>query len=389
MNSAHSDERNLAHCAATAMSHPQRSHPQQTANNELTKLKEEHERQTKTLKLEHKIQLLEMDNKLSKQENDNKTKILELQKEVQSLKHENEIMKLKGTHELQINKMEVDSNSEKQMAAIELEFKDRLKEKDKEMVEKIAEKDKEMTLKMAEKDKELALKMAEKDGELLKKENEHKIETVKMKNKMEKTIESLRNEVQMLKTNVKDEREKPNDQAVGINNDAVVKKEEIADPLKLPLMERLEWGVNHYIYKTKLHGIPLLKTSYQEWYENLANAMVNEKLYMNERFLFMRQVFGNCKIYLRFINFDIDDRCPHFSNTFEVKGLDTQLLKKGEFILLHPKDSLKSSRINVKQRQAYDSVLNDYKYWEFKDVPEELFFGQSKIAIVCWVLKDN
>ena len=105
MKSAHSDERNLAHCAATAM-----SSPKQVSNHELTKLKEDYERQIQTLKLEHKIQLLEMDNKISKQ-------ILELQKENQSLKHENEMMKLKSAHDLQSNKMVVDANLEKQMVA--------------------------------------------------------------------------------------------------------------------------------------------------------------------------------------------------------------------------------------------------------------------------------
>uniref|UniRef100_A0A7M6DPZ6 Uncharacterized protein n=1 Tax=Clytia hemisphaerica TaxID=252671 RepID=A0A7M6DPZ6_9CNID len=290
--------------------------------------------------------------------------------------------------EMALKIAEKDKEMALKMAEKDKEMALKIAEKDKEMALKMAEKDKEMTLKLTEKDKELALKMAEKDGEL-KKENEHKIETVKMKDKMEKTIESLRNEVQMLKTNVKDEREKPNDQTAGIHNDAVAKKEERVDPLKLPLIERLEWGVNYYIFTTNnLQGTPLHKTNYQEWYENLANVMVNEELYKNERFLFMRKFFFSCQRNIRFINYDIDKKCRSFSNAFVVKGLDTQLLKKGEFVLLHPKDSLKSSRTNQMLEPYYSNGYN-YKYCEFKDVPEEIFVGLYKIAIVCWVLKDN
>ena len=344
MKSAHSDERNLAHCAATAM-----SSPKQVSNHELTKLKEDYERQIQTLKLEHKIQLLEMDNKISKQ-------ILELQKENQSLKHENEMMKLKSAHDLQSNKMVVDANLEKQMVAKELELKDILNEKDKEI--------------------------AEKDKDLLNLQHKHEIETIKMKNEMEKTIESLRNENEILKTKVKKEQPKEMDQSVG----AVTMKEEVEDPLRLPLMERLEWGVKCFITIPKPHT-PFNGNKYQEWYENIANGMEDKKLYRNENFLFMRKDFGVCHSPLRFINHDIGKEFEFFVSAFEVKGLDISVLNRGEFVLFHPKDSQKFSRTkqNIRSRPS----IGMYNYWEFHDVPADIFFGPDKTAIVCWVSKDN
>uniref|UniRef100_A0A7M6DP59 Uncharacterized protein n=1 Tax=Clytia hemisphaerica TaxID=252671 RepID=A0A7M6DP59_9CNID len=104
-NLAHCDERNLAHCAGN----------NSTENGNMAKLKEDYERQIQTLKLEHKIQLLEMDNT-------NKTKIMEatqtlqerclaLEKENQALKHENQIMKLKSEHESDLRKSLIGSDN--------------------------------------------------------------------------------------------------------------------------------------------------------------------------------------------------------------------------------------------------------------------------------------
>ena len=71
--------------------------------------------------------------------------------------------------------------------------------------------------------------------EILKLEHKHETETSTKNNEMEKTIESLRNEIEMLKTKIKQQEL----QMIGaVTNLAVVKH-----PLKLHLMERLEWGV--------------------------------------------------------------------------------------------------------------------------------------------------
>ncbi|XP_066913077.1 uncharacterized protein [Clytia hemisphaerica] len=324
MSSVHSGERNLAHCAATAT-----SHPQQAANHDVTKLKGEYERQIQTLKLEHKIQLLELDNKMSKQENDNKTKMLELQKENQSLKHENELMKVKSAHELQSNKLLVDSNLERQMAAKELEFRDLVKVKD----EEIALKDKEMMIGMAEKEKEII----EKDKEFLKQENMHKIEMIKMKNEMEKTIESLRNEIEMQKKKVE---ERPKE--MGNPNEIVV------NPFELPLMEQLEWGTNI-----------ISNEKYQEWYKHIINAMENKKLYKNERFLYMRKIFGCFKNDLFFVNLHSGKARVENDTDFQAEGLDTHALNKGTFVLLHPKDAWQSLRTQRSGRTGF------YDYWKF------------------------
>ena len=314
MNSAHSEGRNLAHCATTAM-----ANPQQVGNNEVAKLKEDYERQIQTLKLEHKIQLLEMDNKMSKQENDNKTKILELQKENQSLKHENELMKLKGAHELNSNKMAADATMEKQWAtkeiernAKEIEFRDELNKKDK---------------------------------ELLRQENEHKIDMIKMKNEMEKTIESLRNENEMLKAKVqeqpmkmvvgdnaeKEEQPKEMDQPVAL----VARKEE---PLKLPLMERLEWGVKCFITK-KFQQTN--QCSYEQWYQSICSIMQNKMLYDNNDFLLVKKNFARFETRLWFVCKDKGSSRKESPNNFQIEGLNNEELDKGVFFILHPQNEEK------------------------------------------------
>ena len=322
----HSNERNLAHCAATAM-----GNPQQDNNHEVTKLKQEYERQIQTLKLEHKIQLLEMDNKMSKQ-------ILELQKENQSLKHENELMKLKGAHELQSNKKVVEANLEKQVFVKEMELKDKLNAKEKEI-----------TLNWAEKDKDTALKLAEKEKQLLKQENEHKIEIIKMKNDMEKTIESLRNENEMLRTIAK-KQPKEVHQAVG----AVTMKEEVEDPLKLPLMERLEWGVKCFIAKEIQ---PTIECSYEQWYQSICSTMQNKKLYDNNNFLFLKKNFGMFHTNLCFVNNEKGQGLGEHPHHFRSEGLDDQKLSEGQFFILSPQSEEKIEKQDKKYKGTVQFVF--------------------------------
>ncbi|XP_066932254.1 paramyosin-like [Clytia hemisphaerica] len=331
MNSAHLDERNLAHCSATAAM----SNTQQTDNDELTKLKEEHERQIQTLKLEHKIELLEMNNKMSKEENDNKTKILELQKEVQSLKHENELMKLKSMHELQSNKMEVDSNLEKQMAAKELEFKNQLSVKDKEISEKI---------------------------------QTHRFEITEIKNEMAEKNQALRNENEKLKSKF------------GMNISQTEGTQ--LHPLFYTDIERMEWGAKHYFLGVE--SDVMMYDSYQQWYQSIYNTMGDQQLYKSEKCFFFKQSFGETYENVYFVAKKRGSQRIEVSNEFQVSGLDDENLDNGKFFLLHSK--ILANCIESK----FNKKKNDHDWWQFEQVPQELYVcDRSRMAaIVCWISKE-
>uniref|UniRef100_A0A7M5WUW2 Uncharacterized protein n=1 Tax=Clytia hemisphaerica TaxID=252671 RepID=A0A7M5WUW2_9CNID len=95
MDSAHGDERNLAHSAAG------RNVARNTDSIEIEKLKEEHEKQIQKLTFENRIKTLELEKEMSKQDKEQKMKILQLEKDNQSLSHELELVKLKTAHEME------------------------------------------------------------------------------------------------------------------------------------------------------------------------------------------------------------------------------------------------------------------------------------------------
>ena len=330
------DERNLAHSASGRK-------PSSADIHEITKLKEEHQKEIQKLTYESKIKLLETENEM-------RMKIVSLEKDNQTLTHHLEILKLKADHEIETKQVQADrelqnklAEMEKQLAATKNEMIIKLSEKDKEFVTKeneykmkIMEKDQEMLRKEKDfkrqiKDLENAIQMKVKDLE-----NEHKFKLLEVTKEKDVIDRTLRHEIENLKTkNHQDEAEPKK----------LLKVQIVKPPQVFTKEEKLAWGADYFF------GVKVMKweenvfNSYENWYQGITRVLANNKQEEisvdGTNFVFIKKEFDQFHRQL-FIGFKkkVKTVIPGYKEkNFDlmVEGLSEKPIEDGHVFLLHPK----------------------------------------------------
>ncbi|XP_066914005.1 golgin subfamily A member 6-like protein 22 [Clytia hemisphaerica] len=356
MDSAYSDERNMAHSA---------SGRNVADDQQITKLKNEHQKEIEKLKMKFKIQQLES-------ENEKTLKITQLEKDNQTLSYQFEIFKLKNSRESQSSQVQTDQQLQKQ----NVELQNKLVEKEKQLVAK----EHEMVLYKKEQEKETdakenewKMKMKEQENEWKMKmkdlENEHKIKILQMETKLnemkkemtekEATVQHLKREIENLKRFI------PN------QNEAAEKVEE-----NMTTIDRLVWGAEYF------HGgNKLLYPSYGDWYKAISAMMGNKKVFKKDKYLFMRKEFNEAYDYLDFVNRKDNSYQEQCMRDFLVENCKIAW-EIATFFLLHTKDFGK--HLKFEQRMSQNA---SYDYWCVRKVSKEFYFGAKRSAIVFGILK--
>eukprot|EP00111_Clytia_hemisphaerica_P013280 TCONS_00038986-protein len=252
MDSDYSDKRNLAHSASGRNVH------KVADDQQITKLKEEHQKEIEKLKMEFKIQQLES-------ENEKTLKIMQLEKENQTLSHQFEMFKLKNSRESQSSQVQADQQLQKQKD----ELRNNLVEKEKQLVAK----EHEMVLYKKEQEKEIVVKENEWKMKVKDLENEHKIKILQTETKLndmekemtekEATVQHLNGEIENLKR--------------------------IIQRQNMTTIDCLVWGAEYFHEGNKSS---LLYPSYGHWYKAISAMMGNKKMFKTDKYLFMRKEFN-------------------------------------------------------------------------------------------------
>eukprot|EP00111_Clytia_hemisphaerica_P008374 TCONS_00024449-protein len=374
MDSNQDDLRNLAHSA----------HGRNTDNNhEITKLKEEHRKEIQKLAYESKIELME-----------SRMKIV-------NLTHELEVMKLKNSHEIETKQVQADRLLQKEkddlqnkLAEKDVEFKLQLAAKDqtlrdemlkqqKESHEKLAQmekqlaaKENEITFYKKEQEKEIAAKEYEWKLKMKDLENEHRIEILQMEKAYEmKLIKETksRNPADRIPTEI-------STSAAGVDN---LKPDQFTKiPAKtLTIVDRL--GAEYFHEENKSFA---LYSSYQEWYKSISGMMENKKVYMTNKYLFVRKEFigHSCFWALSIFSKRNSSQAKEELSDFMLEGFlsrERWQKEKVSFFLLHPNKFAKRLRFD---KSAKDSG-EDYECWDVGNVTEDFYFGKRS-AIVFGIL---
>ncbi|XP_066919038.1 uncharacterized protein [Clytia hemisphaerica] len=383
MDSAHGDERNLAHSATG------RNVTRNTDSIEIAKLKEEHEKQIQKLTFENRIKTLELEKEMSKQDNEQKMKILQLEKDNQSLSHELELVKLKTAHKTEANKGVVDQEMEKEMLKQENEFQKKLADKDKEIVAKENDcktKINEMEKITLAKEHEYQTKLAAKENEFKLKvkalENTNKIKLEQMEREKELAIQALRNEIEILKSN--NAKQSQNDFKPENTTGAMKKAEKSFVATK---EDKLIWGVNEFFLAKK--SVSNLYASYQKWYEAISGLLEN-KVQVNvnsegKKMVFIRKEMpttDQATLYL------VTKRRNVYHgdgpNALIVNHDNKEELKKAKSFLLHPKQKEMCIENN-----GYYSEHEGFEEWRHPGVTNDHYFGEKKSIIMFLIFKNE
>jgi len=414
MDSAHCDERNLAHSATGRIV----TNKVDNSAVEIAKLKEDHDKQIKKLTFENRIKTLELEKEMSKQDNEQKMKILKLEKDNQLLSHEFEFMKLKTSHEIEAKKVVVDREMEKEMLKQQKEFQNRLSEKDKALSEKdkaLSEKDNEIAIKEMEckakinemeksllaKEYEYQTKMAVKENELTSKmkhiEHTNTVKFLEMEKEKEMVIQSLRHKIEMLEASKIKELSKefkPEVLPPSKSEDSPVLKQEhlsILQPVNLKQTsksiatteDKILWGVKKHFIGIKTESD--LFTSYENWYEALSSLLENEvQKFVKQggrRYYFIRKEMpGYCSpLFLVTKRKHVEE--TDGPNTLSVEYPNREELTNARSILLHPEQ--RNQCIQVTTFHCYHKDCED---WRFSNVSRNYYFGEKNSVIVFFYL---
>ncbi|XP_066919008.1 DNA ligase 1-like [Clytia hemisphaerica] len=387
MDSAHCDERNLAHSAIG------RNVKNKVDNSvvEIAKLKEDHDKQIQKLTFENRIKILELEKEMSRQDNEQKMKILQLEKDNQSLSHEFEFMKLKTSQEMEGKKVVVDREMEKEMLKQQKEFQNRLSEKDKALLEKdkaLLEKDNEITAKenecktkINEMEKSLLVKEYEYQTKMAAKENEF----LEMEKEKELVIQSLRHKIEMLEASKIKELHKEFKPEVLPSSESEDGPENLKQTSNsiVTTEDKILWGVKKYflIIKTESN----LFTSYENWYEALSSLLENKvQKFVKQggrRYYFIRKEMLDYDPTLYLVTKRKHAVKITGSNFLIVEYPNREELKNARSFLLHPEQ-----RDECIQITTFDCYVKDCEHWVVYDVSRNYYFGEKKSVIVFFYL---
>ena len=402
MDSAHCDERNLAHSAAG------RNLTKSVESLEIANLKEEHEKQIQKLTFENRIKILELEKEMSKQDKEQKMKILQLEKDNQSLTHELELLNLKAVHGLDLKKVTTDHELEKEMLKHQKEFQNRLAEKDKELVEKqkelanmhfecktkvdemekvfltkeheyqmkLAAKENESQIKLIAKEKEYQVALAAKENEFMLKmkdlEHASKIKLEKKEREKESAIQALRHKIELMETT------KDNDLKDPKPVDAPGALLKLPEELIVTKEDKLIWGADEFFrgIKTGSNLFP----SYEIWYEAISGLLTNKKQECVRRgkrqYFFVRKEMKEYERLLYFATKRENDSHDYF-NGIVIVYPNSKELRNTKLFLLHPKQrDLCISGVSFE-----DGGFCSEEEWTFSGVTESHHYGKYKSII--------
>ena len=289
-----------------------------------SKLKEDYEKQIKTLKLEQRISTLE------------------LEKENQSLKHEMELMQVKFELE---SESKNDGELKVELKQQHEDFRKKIIEMEKQMV--VKENEYKMKIKILENECQTKIKSLKDQYSSEITGLEEKLKDAVQRNESRQvTIEKLQKEVASLKRLVREEVEISNDQAGARIN--VVK--DAAE-------ERLQLGLERFY----LRKVSSLTQTYQVWYNDVSRSLENlipkYVTFDGKRFMFLKMEFKKA-----FTEIEILKR-QNVPARASINGQNVEnlyLYRNTDIKLLHPREFSKSLDL-VK----YENGKNkDYKWTE-------------------------
>ncbi|XP_066921600.1 synaptonemal complex protein 1-like [Clytia hemisphaerica] len=332
---------------------------------ENAKLKEDYEKQIKTLKLENKIV------------------VLELKKENQNLKHEMELMQIRFQLEKESKSDGNLTELKKQILEIENEYKTKLEKKDQEMIRREAEHQKK--IKTLEDEYQSEVKSLEDQCGSKMKSLEKKLQDAEQRNELNQAIiQKLQSEIVSLKTRGSDESRNSSENQVEKENIAAERVKMSGDATE----ERLRLGIERfYLRKTSS-----LTQNYQVWYNDVSCSLENQApryvSFDGKEFMFLKIEFGYQFSEIEILTLrkeitDVDDNldlkkdiiCLTCVNGQEVENMN--LKKDTEIMLLHPKEFSKCLNL-IK----HNNRNNQNRKWT-----ERIWYdGYNKTAIILCVL---
>eukprot|EP00111_Clytia_hemisphaerica_P003384 TCONS_00009665-protein len=368
MDSAHGDDRNLAHSAAGR--NPNKYEEGQ--QNQIVKLKEENKKEIQKLTYESKIALME-----------SQMKIVNLEKDNQTLGHQLEMLKLKTVHEKDAQKGLADRELERKNAELAKKLSEMEKQlivKGNEFKVKLAEKDHELVLKLAEKDNELVSKMAKKDKELVAKENEFKLKFKDLENENKVDIEKLRGEIEKLRT-TKADNEQPK-----VNKVTNVPQIEIKKPQPNPFTEdeQFSWGLDMFFGRGGT-WTKMVYDSYESWYQGITLLLKNKtpsKTYqrIDKEYFFIKKEFHQCHQKLCFKSYDptrVLGRPQERDNEISTPiWLNKEIIRHFKVTLLHPRQQESCVKFGNPVRRE------PLFWWDVENVTVDFYFGEKRSAVL-------
>ena len=366
--------RNLAH-SANGRNPPKSDY-------EITKLKEEHQKEIQKLTYESKIELMES------------------QMKIINLTHQLEIIKLKHSHEIETKHVVADRELQNKLTEMEKQ----LAIKDKE----IAATKNEMTIKLNEKEKEIATKENERKMQLMAKdhewvrnekdfklqikdleydnqmkikdlENEHKLKLLELTKERDATIRTLRNEIENLKTkkNVETQPMKAKDNQMQDVECKKVVPVKIEKPQRVfTKEEKFAWGPDTFFGGKK--WLDNVYASYEDWYQGITLLLTNkiqENIYSGgTKYVFIKKEFNECHNHL-FIGFrNVQHNYKKLGNGINIEGLgEPKNIGQVRHLLLHPTLSADCLQITPYTLEGL---------WIVREVTEHFYFGNTKSVIV-------
>ena len=334
MDSVLGDKRNLAHSASGR-------NPRNTDDQQIIKLKEDHQKEIQRLTYESKIELMES------------------QMKIVNLTHQLELLKLKNSHENETKQFQADRELQKD--------KDELQNKLAEMKLQLTAKEHEMKVYQKEQEKENSTKEYELKLKVKDLESEHKIKMLQMEKKlteMEKGLKEKEETIQKLRTGMGPVHEQVADHPQNEKG----------------LIDRMVWGANCFF--KRISDGPKLYDSYEEWYESLSLLMADKKLYVTPMFLFMRKEFDKHRNALDFASKRKGSAYKDNSDEFNTEGLSKELYSNDgvDLFLLHSKVYAEHLKFN-RSHNGYD-----YERWSVKNV-NYIYYTTKNSAIVLGIFR--
>uniref|UniRef100_A0A7M5XBB2 Uncharacterized protein n=1 Tax=Clytia hemisphaerica TaxID=252671 RepID=A0A7M5XBB2_9CNID len=329
MDSAHGDERNLAHVASG------RNVQKVADDQQIIKLKEEHGREIQKLNYESKIELMEA-----------QMKNVSLEKDNQTLGHRLEMLKLKNSHEAETKQVAADKDLQNKLT---------------EMEKQLAIKDKEISdtkNQMAVKENECKIKLMTKDQEMLEKENEIK--------EKDATIQTLQNEIEKLKRS-----HNPTESKMAVTKEK--------HPHLFTKEEKFAWGADVFFGFREMRWEESAYESYEAWYIGISSVLTNRRqvtiISDGTKYVFMKKHENKTGQRL-FIGFREKVRYNYTAQDYEIifEGLSEETMKNGRFLLLHPKVPEK--------RLKFVPYQYDKDWWNLENVTEDYYSGNEQSVII-------
>ncbi|XP_066915097.1 repetitive organellar protein-like [Clytia hemisphaerica] len=301
---------------------------------------------------------------------------MQLEKDNQSLSHELELLKLKTSHEQEAKKVVVDREMEKEMLKQQIEFQNKLNEKDKELAGKdkeLAEKDKDM----AAKENEFKLKLAEVENannlKIAEHENVNKLKLLEKEKEMADKVNELNLKIKVWET--LHNKTEVNDVASGVN--IIQKKQDGAEARNITRADKLAWGADKF-FESKPIELNLF-ASYQDWYEEISSLLHGEKEIISSsasKYVFMKRDCGKCFETLYLIVHRKGRPRHNHPDFFYIEDDEKQFWKKTTFMLLHP------SQHNKNLKMVESRTGKQHEQWKVSNVSNDFYHGREKSAIM-------